>query len=158
MCGRFTLRTPTAAVVEQFSVPGESRQLPLRFNIAPTQEVAVVRQPQGSREIALLHWGLVPFCATDKKVGNRMINARAESVADKPAFRAAFKKRRCLVVAHGYYEWRKAEGAKTALPVGIMPAPCPYNNISPTASPHMVMAFTVPLMDASRFLKGIIVG
>ena len=85
-----------------------------RFNNAPTQDVAVVRQDSvfQHRELALLHWGLIPAWAKDPAIGNRLINARAESVADKPSFRAAFRRRRCLVLADGYYEWKKMAGKK----------------------------------------------
>jgi putative SOS response-associated peptidase YedK len=85
-----------------------------RYNIAPTQPVAAVRASSGanSREMALLRWGLIPFWAKNINMGARMINARSETVADKPAFRAAFRRRRCLVVADGFYEWQKVNGAK----------------------------------------------
>jgi putative SOS response-associated peptidase YedK len=81
----------------------------LRFNIAPTQPIAAVRwlPDEGQRQLSLLRWGLVPSWAKDPAMGNRMINARAETVAEKPSFRAAFKRRRCLIPADGYYEWQK---------------------------------------------------
>jgi putative SOS response-associated peptidase YedK len=102
-----------SVLVEQFRVSTE-RQLALRFNIAPTQMVAAVRAqgPDKSRELALLKWGLVPSWATDPAMGSRLINARAESVADKPSFRSAFKRRRCLILADGYYEWKAIGKAK----------------------------------------------
>ncbi|MCA9267495.1 MAG: SOS response-associated peptidase [Planctomycetales bacterium] len=107
MCGRFTLRTPTNLLVQQFLLD-IAPDLPPRYNIAPTQNVAVVRPAaaEGKRELTLLRWGLVPSWAKDASIGARMINARAETVAEKPAFRAAFKRRRCLVPADGYYEWK----------------------------------------------------
>ena len=113
MCGRFTLRTPLSKLIEQFEARGQL-QLPLRFNIAPTQMIAAVRTPaiDKPRELVLLHWGLIPSWADDPSIGNRMINARAESVGDKPSFRSAFKKRRCLVLADGYYEWQKQRTKK----------------------------------------------
>lgn len=83
-----------------------------RFNIAPTQEAPIIRQHEDKRELALLTWGLVPFWAKEKSIGNRMINARVETVTDKPAYRAAFKHRRCLVVADGFYEWKRDAGGK----------------------------------------------
>ena len=97
-----------SVLVEQFRFKTE-QQLALRFNIAPTQLVAAVRAHQlsKSRELALLKWGLVPSWATDPAIGNRLINARAESVAEKPSFRSAFKRRRCLILTDGYYEWQK---------------------------------------------------
>jgi len=105
------LRTPSADLVAHFELNVDP-QLPLRFNIAPTQDVAVVRLAKagGGRELLTMHWGLIPSWAKDPKIGNRMINARAESVAEKPSFRAAFRRRRCLVPADGYYEWQKTTG------------------------------------------------
>src|SRR5581483_4837729 len=108
MCGRFTLRSSMSDVAEAFGVTVDWT-LPLEFNIAPTQPVAVVRVAKGGgRELCQLKWGLVPHWADDAKIGNRMINARADSVATKPAYRDAFKSRRCLVVADGFYEWQKS--------------------------------------------------
>ncbi len=109
MCGRFTLRTPAHALAEAFGVP-ERPNLAPRYNIAPTQAVAAVRRADGGRELVMLRWGLIPAWAKDAVIGNRMINARAETVADKPAFRAAFRHRRCLIAADGFYEWRKTGG------------------------------------------------
>ena len=85
-----------------------------RFNIAPTQSVAVVRQSGGkeTRQLCLLRWGLIPAWAKDPSIGARLINARAETVAEKPAFRSAFKSRRCLIPADGYYEWKKTGSRK----------------------------------------------
>jgi putative SOS response-associated peptidase YedK len=85
-----------------------------RYNIAPTQPVATVRTARGSgdREMVFLRWGLVPSWSKDPSIGSRMINARSETVADKPAFRAAFRRRRCLVPADGFYEWQKQNGWK----------------------------------------------
>jgi putative SOS response-associated peptidase YedK len=114
MCGRFTLRTPLSKLIEHFSIQTQLQlQLAPRYNVAPTQPVAAVRIPAPGqpRELALLQWGLIPSWAEDPSIGNRMINARSESVADKPSFRTAFKRRRCLIPADGYYEWQK-QGAK----------------------------------------------
>ena len=83
-----------------------------RYNIAPTQDVAVIRSDGAARELKMLRWGLIPSWARDLDFGARTINARAETVAEKPSFRAAYKKRRCLIAADGYYEWIKADGAK----------------------------------------------
>jgi putative SOS response-associated peptidase YedK len=107
MCGRFTLAAPAAEIADFFEVDARLNLRP-RYNIAPTQEIPVVRAKEEGRELALLRWGLVPAWAKDPAIGNRMINARAESVAEKPAFRAAFKARRCLVPADGFYEWQRA--------------------------------------------------
>jgi putative SOS response-associated peptidase YedK len=113
MCGRFTLRTPTKAIVEAFDLT-EALDLPPRYNIAPTQQVAAIRLDprQGTRQLSLLRWGLIPSWADDPAIGNRLINARAETVAVKPAFRHAFQKGRCLVLADGFYEWKKTGSTK----------------------------------------------
>lgn len=113
MCGRFTLRTPSNVLVERFLLPIDPQWSP-RYNIAPTQPVAAVRLDEqgGGREGVLLRWGLVPSWAKDPAMGSRLINARAETVAEKPSFRSAFKRRRCLVPADGYYEWQKTGGRK----------------------------------------------
>ena len=104
MCGRFTLRTPANLLVDHFMV-GSTPDLVPRYNIAPTQTVPIVRQVPDQRTLFAMRWGLVPYWAADLRVGSRMINARAETVATKPAFRAAFERRRCVVPADGYYEW-----------------------------------------------------
>lgn len=108
MCGRYTLNTAPDLLVEQFGVK-ELPPLQARFNIAPGQPVLAVRMdPGGShREGAMLRWGLIPSWSKDPKIGDRMINARAETVWQKPAFREPFRYRRCLVVADGFYEWRR---------------------------------------------------
>ncbi len=107
MCGRFTLRTPTPVLMKEFRVTAAPEMRP-RFNIAPTQDVAVVRQDADQhRQLLTMRWGLVPSWAKDLSIGNRMINAHSETAATKPSFRAAMKRRRCLVVADGYYEWKR---------------------------------------------------
>ncbi|MFO7901332.1 MAG: SOS response-associated peptidase [Planctomycetota bacterium] len=112
MCGRFTLRTPAKEIAHFFQVTVPDMQP--RFNIAPSQSVAAVRlnPTRQARELVMLHWGLIPFWADDAKIGYKMINARAETVAKKPAFRKAFAQRRCLVIADGFYEWQKRNGRK----------------------------------------------
>ncbi|MCF8078042.1 MAG: SOS response-associated peptidase [Desulfobacterales bacterium] len=89
------------------------------YNVAPTQQVAVVFHEQGKRVLEMMHWGLVPFWAKDPAIGNRMINARAETVAEKPSFKAAFRKRRCLIVNDGFFEWTGPKGNRQ--PVYIKP-------------------------------------
>ena len=113
MCGRFAFYSPTEAAAALFGVSG-SLDVEPRYNIAPTQYVASIRNDQqGERELAMLRWGLVPFWAKDPSIGNRMINARAETVAEKPSYRNAYKHRRCIVLADGFYEWRKQGDTKT---------------------------------------------
>jgi putative SOS response-associated peptidase YedK len=108
MCGRFTLSTPAAAVASFFDLSDVPACLAPRYNIAPTQAVAVVRYGAGGRTLALVRWGLIPPWAKDAKIGNSLINARGETVAAKPAFRSAFRRRRCLLPADGFLEWAKA--------------------------------------------------
>jgi len=109
MCGRFTLRTPASELVEIFRLV-RSFELSPRYNIAPTQPVAAVRESAEGRQLAPLIWGLIPAWAEDARIGARMINARSETAATKPAFRDAFRRRRCLIPADGFYEWRKNGG------------------------------------------------
>ena len=104
MCGRYTLSSPGPEIAAAFGLD-EAPALSPRYNIAPTQSVPVVRATAGGRMLAMLRWGLVPAWAKDISVGNRMINARAESAAEKPAFREAMRRRRCLLPADGFYEW-----------------------------------------------------
>lgn len=113
MCGRYTLSTPADLLGDLFELEEVPQLLP-RFNIAPTQEAPVLRvlSSGAKRQLELLRWGLVPFWAKDPAIGNRMINARAESVGEKPAFRNSFKRRRCLVLADGFYEWKATGGRK----------------------------------------------
>jgi putative SOS response-associated peptidase YedK len=113
MCGRFAFYSPSEATAALFGVDASIAVEP-RFNIAPSQYIAAIRESeQGGRELAMFRWGLVPFWAKDPAIGNRMINARAETVAEKPSFRAAYRQRRCLVLADGFYEWKKDGDAKT---------------------------------------------
>jgi len=113
MCGRFAFYSPSEATAALFGATSSTEVIP-RYNIAPTQFIAAVRtDAQGASELAMLRWGLVPFWAKDPSIGNRMINARAETVAEKPSFRSAYKKRRCLILADGFYEWRKEGDGKT---------------------------------------------
>jgi putative SOS response-associated peptidase YedK len=112
MCGRFTLRARLNKVVREQDLFGDVDGEP-RYNVAPTQPVAIVRRDEtGRRACALARWGLIPSWAKDPKQAGSLFNARAETVAEKPAFRAAFKRRRCVVLADGYYEWRAVGKAK----------------------------------------------
>ncbi len=112
MCGRFAFYSPSEAVVKLFGVSEVPAMVP-RYNFAPTQFVPVIRQlPEHAASVSFLRWGLIPSWAKDKTIGNKLINARGETVHSKPSFRAAFKKRRCLILADGFYEWRAEGGAK----------------------------------------------
>jgi putative SOS response-associated peptidase YedK len=115
MCGRFSLGVDVSVIAGQFLLAAIPPWRP-RHNIAPTQCVPVIRRDKatGQRRADLLRWGLVPAWAQDPKIGNRMINARAETVAEKPAYRGAFRLRRCAVPADGFYEWQKTAVAGSA--------------------------------------------
>lgn len=123
MCGRYAFYSPAEAVRDTFRVDARLNLQP-RYNVAPTDTVAVVRQAReiDTHELAMLRWGLIPFWAKDKKIGYATINARAETVATKPAFREAFKHRHCLVPANGFYEWKKISGQKAKQPYHIVPS------------------------------------
>jgi putative SOS response-associated peptidase YedK len=112
MCGRFTLRTPAVDLMEIFEVARSFEGVP-RYNIAPTQQVLAVRETRGEREAVQLRWGLLPSWSEASLSGPPLINARSETAADRPAFRNAFRQRRCLIPADGFFEWQKpAEGGK----------------------------------------------
>jgi putative SOS response-associated peptidase YedK len=112
MCGRFTLQIPAELLAELFGL-ADPCEIPPRYNIAPTQQVAVVRRRDGGgNRLDFLKWGLIPSWAKDPSIGPRMINARSETLEEKPAFRSAFKLRRCLVPASGFYEWEVVGGKK----------------------------------------------
>jgi len=108
MCGRFTLRTPAHRLAAAFGVDALPNLAP-RYNIAPTQEIVAIRMTPAGRRLVRLRWGLIPHWARDPAIGARLINARAETVAEKPSFRDAFRHRRCLIAADGFYEWQNCE-------------------------------------------------
>jgi len=113
MCGRFAFYSPAEATAALFRVQMDV-SIEARYNIAPTQFIPAVRDNDSNvRELVMLRWGLVPFWSKDPAIGNRMINARSETVAEKPSFRNAYKDRRCLILASGFYEWRKEGDIKT---------------------------------------------
>lgn len=114
MCGRFTLTAKPQAVADAFGLDEAPAELAPRWNIAPSQAVAAIANA-APRRLAWFRWGLVPSWAKDPAIGHRMINARAETAADKPSFRAAFRRRRCLVVADGFFEWRRDGRLKTPM-------------------------------------------
>jgi putative SOS response-associated peptidase YedK len=162
MCGRYTLTSSGDSVATLFDLM-EVPQLPLRFNVAPTQEAAVVRvvEPGGPRTLSFLRWGLVPYWAEDPAIGNRMINARAESVAEKPAYRTSFKKKRCLVVADGFYEWKKmGKGPKQPYLIR-RPDRQPFafaglwSSWRNPASEHPLETFTILTTDPNATMKGL---
>jgi len=120
MCGRFSQTASTEVITQQFALD----DLPLfkpRYNIAPSQPIAAIRiEPDTTtRNLVMLRWGLVPSWAKDPKIGNQCINAKAETVGEKPSFRSAFKKRRCLILATGFYEWQAQGRTKQPMWIGL---------------------------------------
>lgn len=112
MCGRFVQYSPMETLRKIFNITATSYIPEPSYNIAPTQEIPAIVKQGHENKLVKLHWGLVPFWAKDIKIGSRMINARAETVSNKPSFRTALKKRRCLVVADGFFEWKGKKGQK----------------------------------------------
>ncbi|MGW8267723.1 MAG: SOS response-associated peptidase [Longimicrobiales bacterium] len=112
MCGRYTLSVPLSNLVDAFEVSPPEFDYRPRYNIAPTQEAPVIAQDERGKRMGLLRWGLIPSWAKDPGMGSRLINARSETVAQKPAFRSALRHRRCLIPADGFYEWRKVGEGK----------------------------------------------
>ena len=112
MCGRYTLKTPLNVLTERLDIEEFPSSLSPSYNIAPTQQVATVLSENGKRKLEMLRWGLISSWADDPEIGNRMINARAETVAEKPSYRRAFKRSRCLILADGFYEWQKTDSGK----------------------------------------------
>ena len=113
MCGRFTLTISIDSVAKTFGVAPTIEAAP-RYNVAPTQEVVSILR-NGSAHLDWLQWGLIPSWAKDESIGSKMINARAETLAEKPSFKRLLRSKRCLVVADGFYEWKKENGAKTPM-------------------------------------------
>src|SRR4030066_471908 len=118
MCGRFTLSIDPYHLQEAFPWAVIPDDLPPRYNIAPSQPVAVIPNT-GDNAVALYKWGLIPSWSKDPAIGDRMINARSESLAEKPSFRNAYRRRRCLILADGFYEWKQNPGLKTKQPTYI---------------------------------------
>lgn len=120
MCGRFTQAAPGDVIAAVFGLSDVPELVP-RYNIAPTQAVAAVRRGAGGRrELVALRWGLIPGWARDRAIGARMINVRAETLAEKPTFSAALRSRRCLIVADGFYEWQRSGSRNQPHFVGFM--------------------------------------
>jgi putative SOS response-associated peptidase YedK len=112
MCGRFVGYRSLEELKQFLPIDRCACEVVANYNVAPSQQVLALFNHQGQNRLDKFHWGLVPFWAKDPAVGNRMINARSETVAEKPAFKNAFKKRRCLIIADGFYEWKGTKGQK----------------------------------------------
>jgi len=167
MCGRYSLTTPAEAVRAYFDFVEQPNLAP-RANIAPRQPVAAVRLGlgedgaggDGQRHFAWLRWGLIPAWANDAAIGDRMINARAESVAEKPAFRAAFRARRCLIAADGFYEWRSEGGRKQPYRITLADSPVfgfagLWERWRDPASQETIATCTILTSEASAALRQI---
>jgi len=164
MCGRYTLALPLGELVEVFEVePMALDAWPPRFNIAPTQSAPMVlADSSGGRRMGLMRWGLVPSWADDPSMGNRMINARSETAAEKPAFRSAFRSRRCLIPADGFYEWRKpstGKGPKTPFHIrpkrgGVMAMAGLWERWQPREDEgEPLLTYTILTRDAASWLR-----
>ena len=112
MCGRFVGFRPIKDLMKYFPIDVATAEVTENFNVAPTQEILAIIRHDDKNHLEKLHWGFVPFWAKDTSIGSRMINARSETVATKPSFRTAFKNRRCLILADGFYEWTGKAGEK----------------------------------------------
>ncbi|WP_040229014.1 SOS response-associated peptidase [Bhargavaea cecembensis] len=122
MCGRFTLYVSYSELVERFAAAGSAfpeSDYAASYNIAPTQQVVAVINDGSKNRLGHLKWGLIPRWADDPKIGSRLINARAETVAEKPSFREAFRKRRCLIPADSFYEWQKTDNGKKPMRIRL---------------------------------------
>lgn len=158
MCGRFVQATPGEVVAEVFGLSEVPRLAP-RYNVAPTQEAAVVRPEAGGRKLVFCRWGLIPSWAKDPAIGNRLINARAETLSEKPSFRRALVSRRCVIPATGFYEWKRETSGKTpyffrlqsALPMALAGL---WEVWQPEEGPA-VASFTIITTEANDFMRGI---
>ena len=112
MCGRFAGFRPLEELIDHFPIDVSKVEVTENFNVAPSQEVLAIARYESLNHLVKFHWGLVPFWAKEKKIGRRLINARSETAAGKPSFRAAFRKRRCLILADGFFEWKGDKGNK----------------------------------------------
>lgn len=111
MCGRFTLFSTERELIDYFGITNEFT-IKQRYNIAPSQPVLAIIQDKNERRAGYLTWGLIPPWAKDKRIGSKMINARGETIAEKPSFKRAFQSRRCIIPSNGFYEWKKPDGEK----------------------------------------------
>jgi putative SOS response-associated peptidase YedK len=165
MCSRYFLDADGNIIAYTFRVPVHER-IRKRFNIAPTQEAPVIRaakrDPLGSaapaREVAMLRWGLVPFWAKDLAIGNQLINARCETLAEKPAFRSAFKSRRCIVPASGFFEWTGEPKSRVPHAITVEGRPIvPFAGLWESwkdAAGTPIETYTIVTTQGNRFMAG----
>lgn len=162
MCGRFLNKTPAAETARLFGTANPVPNYPPRYNLAPTEGVLAVRfnPDDGKRHLDVLRWGLIPLWAKDRSAGNKLINARAEGLADTPAFRDAFAKRRCLIPADGFYEWKQGVSGKE--PYVVRPVDDPpfafaglWERWRDPATQEVVRSCTIITCPANALLKPI---
>lgn len=157
MCGRFALVVEPEILQQSFQL-ASLPDIPPRYNVAPTQHVPVITNDE-PHDLAFLRWGLIPSWAKDDSSASKMINARSETVADKPAFRAAFKRRRCIVPASGFFEWQKREDGKAPMYIQVKSSPVfglaglweIWNN----PQGDELRSFTILTTDANTFMESI---
>ncbi|HEY3324560.1 MAG TPA: SOS response-associated peptidase [Planctomycetota bacterium] len=158
MCGRVTLASTAEQIVEYFQLT-DLPSLPPRYNICPTQQVAVIRfDPQaGRRTLTLMQWGLIPSWASDPNIGSRMINARVETAAEKPAFREAFRQRRCLIPTDGFYEWAKLPQGKRPYWIRVRDQPifalAGLWDCNAKLGGEPILTFTILTTDANELVR-----
>lgn len=120
MCGRYTLAAQLDLITDRFLLKRVDVKQAFRYNIAPTQLAPVIRQTDSGRTLSMMRWGLVPFWAKDESIGNKLINARGETLAEKPSFKRSLERKRCIVPADGFYEWKKSKDGKSKRPMRIV--------------------------------------
>lgn len=123
MCGRFTLTVDVRIIEDTFQISTSNFDYVPRYNIAPGQNILILTESSGERIVSYMKWGLIPHWAKDPKVGYKMINARAETIDQKPAFRVPFHYRRCIIPADGFYEWKESRGGKQPLRITLPAGP-----------------------------------
>ncbi|MGP0629230.1 SOS response-associated peptidase [Nitrospina sp. 32_T5] len=158
MCGRYSLTKPVKTLQEHFEALPIGITHDPRFNIAPSQVLPVVVTEDGERQLRPMRWGLLPTWAKDEKLGHKLINARAETVHEKPSFKAAFRQTRCLVPADGFYEWKQDNGAKTPQYIfmqdgGLFAFAGLWSTWNDPKGP--VDTFTIITTEANRQLQGL---
>jgi putative SOS response-associated peptidase YedK len=159
MCGRFVLVSPFTLIAEEFRIRDGKGDLKPRYNIAPGQDILAVLSEERINRLSRFRWGLIPSWADDPAIGNRMINARAETVASKPSFRSAFDKRRCLIVADGFYEWRR-EGKRKSPVYVCMKSQKPFGfaglyEVWHSPEGHEIKSCTIITTEANDLLRPI---
>ena len=159
MCGRFVLVADPNVIQQAFDLQSSPVDFGPRYNIAPTQYAPVITN-EAPKQLSMYKWGLIPSWAKDESVGNKMINARADGVADKPSYRSAFKRRRCIVPASGFYEWQKGAGkSKTPMYIHLKDddlfAMAGLWEVWHDASGSEIRTFTIITTDANEFMAPI---